>query len=151
MKLQRLLAASAFSALVALVASAGLPRAEAGETSRRFHGTGSGVVTEIVTPANWVIDYVGNATHLGSFTRRENITFTGPGTFEGTIVFVAANGDELDASFDGQFVSPNDAVASYTFTGGTGRFSDATGTATATASTPDFVHVTVEFDGTIDY
>jgi len=150
MQFQRLVSASVLS-LVALVASTGSDRAEAGETSRRFQGTAEGVVTEITTPADWVIDYVGQATHLGDFTRRELITFTGPGTFEGTIVFVAANGDELEADFEGHFTSLNDAVGTYTFTGGSGRFSDATGTAEFTASTPDFVHVSVAFDGTIDY
>ena len=45
----------------------------------------------------------------------------------------------------------NDAVGTYTFAGGSGRFSDATGSAAFTASTPDFVHVSVTFDGTIDY
>src|SRR5262245_43828932 len=89
--------------------------------------------------------------HLGNFTRHEDVTFGPAGTIAGTIVFVAADGDELYVDFTGQFVSPNDAVASYTFNGGTGRFSNATGTAQATASTPDFVHVSVSFEGTIDY
>ena len=145
-----LIAAAAMLA-AALVASTGSDRAEAGETSRRFQGTAEGAVTEFTTPTDWVIDYVGNATHLGKFTRRELISFTGPGTFEGTIVFVAANGDELDADFEGHFVSPNDAVGTYTFTGGSGRFSDATGAAEFTAHTPDGIHVSAAFDGTIDY
>lgn len=146
-----ILLAAAATLATALFASTGSVRAEAGETSRRFQGTAQGAVTEFTTPADWVIDYEGNATHLGKFTRRELISFTGPGTFGGTIVFVAANGDKLNADFEGHFVSPNDAVGTYTFTGGSGRFSDATGAATFTAHTPDGLHVSVEFDGTIDY
>jgi len=135
----------------AFVSSTGLDRTEAGETSRRFYGTAEGAVTEFTTPTDWVIDYVGNATHLGQFTRRELVSFTGPGTVEGRIVFVASNGDELNVDFEGQFVSANDAVGTYTITGGSGRFSHATGSAVFAASTPDFLHVSVTFDGTIDY
>lgn len=151
MQLQRLVPAAALLCLVAVSASPVFDSAEAAEKSRLFKGTAEGVVTEVVTPAHWVIDYVGNATQLGKFTRREQITFGTGGAFSGTITFVAANGDELDADFSGQFISPNDAVGTYTFTGGSGRFSNATGSASFTASTSDFVHVSVAFDGTIDY
>jgi hypothetical protein len=147
----RFFSAAALFSLVSLVAIGASDRAEAGGGSRPIHGTGEGVVTGVVSPVNLLIDYVGNATHLGNFTRHEDVTFGPFGTIAGTIVFVAANGDQLNADFTGQFISPNDAVATYTFNGGTGRFSDATGTAQAVASTPDFVHVSVSFEGTIDY
>ena len=148
----RLLTASVLLSLVSLGAAPGLDPAAAGETDRRFKGSGEGVVTEYVSPVNWIIDYTGNATHLGKFTRREDVTFDfGAFTFTGTIVFVAADGDELWTDFSGHFTGPNSVEATYTFTGGTGRFTDATGTATAVATTPDFVHVSVTFDGTIDY
>ena len=147
----RVFSAATLLALVSLVAVGASNRAEASAGSRPIKGTGEGVVTGIVTPVNLLIDYVGNASHLGNFTRREDVTFGPFGTIAGTIVFVAANGDELNVDFTGQFISPNDAVATYTFNGGTGRFSAATGTAQAVASTPDFVHVSVSFEGTIDY
>ena len=147
----RFLSATALLSLVSLVAIGASGRAEAGGGSRPIKGTGEGVVTGVVSPVELLIDYVGNASHLGKFTRREDVTFGDLGTISGSIVFVAADGDELNVSFTGQFVSPNDAVAAYTFAGGTGRFTHATGTATATASTPDFVHVSVSFEGTIDY
>jgi hypothetical protein len=149
MRLQRLISVCALS-LVALVASTGSDRAEAGDTTRGFHGRGVGVVTEYVTPAHWVIEYVGTAAHLGTYTRTENIYFLGGGLFEGTIVFESVLGEELWVEFEGHFISENDAVATYTFTGGTGRFSEATGTAEAVAYTPDFVNVSVQFDGTIN-
>lgn len=126
-------------------------RADAGAQERPFQGTAEGTVTEIVTPTNWIIDYVGNATHLGRFTRREWITFNDDGTFQGSMTFVAADGDELDLVFSGFFVSPNDAVGTYTFTGGDGRFEDAAGTADFYAYTPDFLNVSVVFKGSISY
>jgi hypothetical protein len=152
MRLKRLVSVSALFSLVSLVAFAGTDRAQADGVTRAFRGSGEGVVTEYVTETNWIIDYVGHATHFGNFTRREDITFTGPGTFEGTIVFVAVtDGDTLEASFTGHFISEHDAVGTYTFTGGSGRFSGATGAAEFTAYTPDFVHVSVTFEGTIEY
>jgi hypothetical protein len=48
-------------------------------------------------------------------------------------------------------VSPTEATGTYDFTGGTGRFSDATGQATFKATTPDGVNVEAEFEGTISY
>jgi glucose/arabinose dehydrogenase len=125
--------------------------AAAASSNRAFKGTAAGVVVDAPAPGTLVIDYVGNATHLGRFTRREVLQFTGPGTFQGTLAFIAANGDQLDATLTGGFVSANDAVGTYTITGGTGRFSDATGTSTFAVTTPDFVHVSVTFDGTIGY
>jgi hypothetical protein len=136
-------AAGAIAALGSGTASAG--------SGRHFKGSAAGAVTDAPGPGQLVIDYTGNATHLGSFTRREVLQFTSATTFQGTIAFVAANGDELDATFDGHFVSASDAVGTYTFTGGTGRFSDATGTATFAASAADLPNVSVTFEGTIDY
>lgn len=125
--------------------------ADQGGQLRPFRGTAEGVVTEIVSPTDWIIDYVGDATHLGKFSRREWITFNADGTFQGNMTFVAADGDELDLVFSGFFVSPNDAVGTYTFTGGSGRFEDAAGTADFYAYTPDFLNVSVDFEGSISY
>jgi hypothetical protein len=135
--------------LLAAVA-AGSPRTDAADPPRPFRGTAVGVATP-VSPTELIIDYTGTATHLGHFTRREWLTFTGPGTFTGTMVTVAANGDELWLDFDGAFTSPTTAEGTYTFTGGTGRFADATGTADFEAYTPDGVNVTATFDGAIRY
>ena len=54
---------------------------------------------------------------------------TRPAGVFGWMVFTAADGDQLRLDFEGQFISPTTAVGTYEFTGGTGRFRDATGTA----------------------
>jgi hypothetical protein len=75
----------------------------------------------------------GNATHLGRFTVEfpHTVNFA-TRTGEGTLTFTAANGDTLTADFTGQaqggpIVS---IVELATITGGTGRFSGATGSFT---------------------
>src|SRR4051794_11778384 len=73
---------------------------------------------------------VGEATHLGRYTRTEDLFLHGDGSFHGTVVFTAANGDQLFVEFTGGFTSPTMAAGTYTITGGTGRFSDASGEAT---------------------
>jgi hypothetical protein len=153
MQIRRSLWTSALLSLVSLVAFTGSDRAEASSTSRPIHGTMQGVVTGAVSldPLELLVDYDGIVSHLGKCTRHEDVTFGEGGALSGTITFVAANGDELWVSFVGHFTGANDAVATYTFTGGKGRFVDATGTAEAQVYTPDFVHVTVTFGGTIDY
>ena len=95
----------------------------------------------------------GVATHLGLFTRTETVLVNPFGVFlNGTITFTAANGDELYADVAGGFTAADlsTAAGSYTFTGGTGRFENASGTA-------DFAAVATEtgyditFDGEIQY
>lgn len=116
---------------------------------RPFVGKAEGLIT-FSSPTTAVVDYTGHATHLGKFTRQEFLTIEGP-FLSGTIIYTAANGDELWVEFIGMFVSPNDAEGVYFIDGGTGRFADATGVAAFQASTPDFVNVAVTFEGTIDY
>jgi hypothetical protein len=73
----------------------------------------------------------------------------GTGTFTGTIVFVAANSDELWANVVGGFISPTTAVGQYAFVGGTGRFAAASGDATFQAESPDGIQLSVRFVGTL--
>jgi len=92
----------------------------------------------------------GQATHLGKFSREEVLLLNpNTGTASGTIVFTAANGDQLHGTVAAQFTSPTTVVGTYTFTGGTGRFANATGDAGASLSTPDGVQFSVEFDGSV--
>jgi hypothetical protein len=74
----------------------------------------------------------GQATHLGRFTMvSPHFTFLDTLEVAGQQFFTAANGDTLTAVFSGQFV-PNadgnlEATLPALITGGTGRFSGATG------------------------
>jgi hypothetical protein len=92
---------------------------------------------------------VGCATQLGKFTREE-VLLLDPVTlsFTGTIVFTAANGDQLRVIVAGAFTSPTTAAGTYTFNGGTGRFANAVGSATFSAST-DGGLVAADFSGAI--
>lgn len=49
------------------------------------------------------------------------------------------------------FISAGEAVGGYPFTGGTGRFENAIGNADFYATTPNFVNVSVTFEGDISY
>ena len=87
-----------------------------------------------------LIEGHGQLTHLGRFTfEARHCADLGAGTFaDGVGVFVAANGDELRATYDGEFLPPlpdwTQRVAStHTYDGGTGRFANATGGADAPA------------------
>ena len=132
----------------------GLPAplpADEGGSNLPFKGLAAGAITGIAPSGAVVIEYTGKATHLGNFTRTEYLFFGPGGAISGTMVFTAANGDELWLDFSGGFTSPTTAEGTYTFTGGTGRFSDATGTATFQATTSDGIHVAATFEGSISY
>src|SRR5262245_22398171 len=85
-------------ALAVLCSPTRLVAAEGG-TDRPFRGSAVGVVTDQIPPNGLVIDYTGKATHLGRFTRREFVFFYPDGSFFGTMVFTAANGDRLTLDF----------------------------------------------------
>jgi hypothetical protein len=105
----------------------------------------------------------GEATHLGRFIQEaEGVVVHDDGSAEGFETFTAANGDQLFMDLKGFPTDECDPAppevtpicGTFTVTGGTGRFSDASGTA-------DFVgvitidrfglHFAVEFAGTIQY
>ncbi len=97
----------------------------------------------------------GNGTHLGRFTYTAEITVdnsTGVGV--GSVTWTAANGDQIFASTVGAIVdiSENGVTLreTQTITGGTGRFSEASGTVTVDR-TLDFSTGTTtgSFGGTI--
>ncbi|HEY0678873.1 MAG TPA: hypothetical protein VGD17_11345 [Chitinophagaceae bacterium] len=102
----------------------------------------------------------GQAPHLGksTFVAISNVNFTVPPPFpiSGTCVWTAANGDEFYSSFVGTATptgqGTNNVVMTHTITGGTGRFSDATGTITGhTVATPGHSEGHVTYEGTISY
>lgn len=128
--------------------------ASAAPGDRPFKGNASGTILSFPDPgtgAPGVVEYTGQATHLGRFTRTEYFFLDGAGGVFGWMVYTAANGDHLYLDFDGQFISPTTAVGAYEFTGGTGRFSDAAGAASFQAILGDQGHVEVTFDGSIRY
>ena len=94
-------------------------------------------------------DGAGEATHLGYFTRRAVVLLRPDLTFKGCVTFKAANGDKLHADLDGALAGGT-LVGSYTFTGGSGRFEDASGSADFTG-TFDGMNAEIIFLGTISY
>src|SRR4030095_1750201 len=118
-----------------------------------FKGRAEGAVVGMAPdPAGVVLTALsdGNATQLGRFSREEMVLLNPmTGALAGVITFTAANGDQLRCTFAGGFISPTTATGTYTFTGGTGRFENAAGSATFVASTPDGIHLSVKFEGTL--
>lgn len=118
-----------------------------------FRGRAEGEIVSVSPdPAGFVFTVLanGNATHLGKFSRREVVLFNPlTGTLTGNMVFTAANGDRLVSIVTGGFISPTTAKGAYTFTGGTGRFANASGRADFVLSTPDGIHFGVDFNGTL--
>jgi hypothetical protein len=94
----------------------------------------------------------GQATHLGRFTRLGMVVIHADGSVEGTVVFTAANGDQLFMDVIGLPSTTASISGTYTFTGGTGRFGNASGGADFVGViAPDGIHITVAFEGTIQY
>lgn len=82
----------------------------------------------------------GHASHLGNITGSgtDCVTPTSPSTYSfsnGKLVVIAANGDELRADYSGNLTPSATApiyviAGTYRITGGTGRFTNASGTGT---------------------
>jgi len=142
-----------FTLLLAAAALAFPPHSILANDQVPFEGSAEGAIVGVSPdPAGAVltVQAEGNATQLGRFSREETILFNpATGALTGLIVFTAANGDELFGTVEGGFVSPTQATGTYTFTGGTGRFENASGDADFSLSTSDGVHFTVEFDGSL--
>jgi hypothetical protein len=143
------------SLVMALTAIMGLALPALGDDGRPFRGhyvhdgTGTGS---------------GQATHLGRFTQEAMVVVETDGSVAGTEVFTAANGDQLFMDIVGFPTvecepAPTEVIpicGTFTVTGGTGRFSDASGDAQFMGvitiideSSPP--HIAVTFAGTIQY
>ena len=138
-------------AIAVALGLSGLLQAGGKPGDRPFNGWAKGYITAQIPPNGLFLEMSGKATHLGNFTREEFAFIGADGSVVGTIVFTAANGDELWVEIDGAFTSANDVEGLYIITGGTGRFSGATGEAAFKAFTPDFVYAEVVFEGWIRY
>jgi hypothetical protein len=94
-----------------------------------------------------IISGAGQATHLGHFTLEEDIVTLNFPFYTGLITFTAANGDELFGETVG-VLTPAGTVGITTFTGGTGRFENATG-ASNFIGTAQATSFSVTYDGVI--
>jgi hypothetical protein len=106
---------------VALPATAGVDRA--------FRGHAVATIINAVPEDDGLhltVSGVGEATHMGNFTRIENLVLAGP-SVTGTLTFTSHKGDTLIANVVGAFVAEGVAEGTCTITGGTGKFAGATG------------------------
>ena len=102
-------------------------------------GTSTSTTTVDLATGTGISDGSGHITHLGAFTFHNDFTgFTITGdtfSWTQTATIVAANGDEIFATAVGTgTLSTGEATLVSTFTGGTGRFADASGTLTTRIS-----------------
>ena len=139
------------AAFVAAVMTAALGTSAATASAERaFRGSTSGTI-EFTSQSTATVTGSGTATHMGTYTRLEHVTIAG-GSVSGDITLTdVPSGDQIFIEYEGHFVSGNDIEGTYEITGGTGRFDGATGEATFTANTPDFVNMTANWAGTIEY
>jgi hypothetical protein len=91
----------------------------------------------------------GQATQLGRFTRVGSGVIHPDGTVDFTLVWTAANGDQLVGGVEIASLTATTITGTYTFTGGTGRFENASGAADFVGVTSDGIHYAVLFSGTI--
>ena len=104
-------------------------------------------------------DFVGagRATHLGRYDEVGSAQFSP--TADPTVlqidawsIYTAANGEQLYAVFSGHLNGLTGTItATVTYVGGTGRFTDASGTATLSAQVLPGGSIEVAIKGTIDY
>jgi hypothetical protein len=127
--------------------------------ARPFHLEESG--TAVINPDGTISGSAsGKATHLGTFTLHDTSSIVGAEvTPDGLILqivgqaeLVAANGDKLYASLSGSVnMTTGEAALTFEWTGGDGRFTDASGaTVWQLTLNPDLSYVAVA-DGVINY
>ena len=143
------------SLMVVFTAALGLALPASAGDQVPFKGHSDNVITSAVPAMDGLhLTAVGegNATHLGRFTYDENAVVHADGSLLATVVLTAANGDQLFFRDAGSLTSPTTAAGTSTFTGGTGRFTNASGTAHFEAVVAsDGVHVAATFEGTIQF
>ena len=99
----------------------------------------------------------GTATHLGRYDEVGSAEFTPTSDpnvvlVDASATYTAANGDELYAVFAGELNPLTGAIsATVTYVGGTGRFSNASGTASLSAQMLPNGSIDVAVEGTVDY
>ena len=99
----------------------------------------------------------GTATHLGAYTESGTVAFSPTDNadvihLEACATYTAANGDRLYAVFSGELNQLTGVIsATVTYVGGTGRFTDASGTATLSGQMFPDGSIEVAVQGNIDY
>lgn len=117
--------------------------AKKGGSDRPIKDDSSGTLVLDVATGSFVIDATGVVSHLGKTTSHYDgvATITGTSfTLSGTAVMVAANGDKLFGTLGGSGTTDpstgnSQGTSVVTYTGGTGRFRHASGSATGPFST----------------
>jgi hypothetical protein len=120
------------------------PNQEQGPTIRPLKLKGAGQIDV----STFAIEFSGVATHLGKYTA---IGMVDPNTLQIQGTLTAADGDTLDWVAQFQFGPLGEIVAAFTITGGTGRFTGASGSAAGpVVLDPDFMF-TLNLEGRIAY
>jgi hypothetical protein len=137
MSIRKLITLAGLALAVVAISPASAP-ANAGGTDRPVKGTISGTVSLSVKTLAFTADAMGVSTYDGEYTVSEEgtVAITPEGVFgSGTLTIVAANGDQTTGTFTlatpGQPGEAHTTTTVITVTGGTGRFSDASGTLTS--------------------
>ena len=139
--------------IVVLVAAGMLTVTTRASAADRPHKSGG--TAQFVSPTDFVGS--GKATHLGRYTEVGAVQFSptdDPTVFrlDAWSIYTAANGDQLYATFTGHLNGLTGAItATVTYVGGTGRFDDASGSATLAGQIQPDGTLAVSVEGTIDY
>ena len=129
------------SLVVVVLALCGLPAPAAAADQVPFTATGTAVITGVTHLPGGLTQLdasvSGTATHLGNVTGPLTRIQDHQGNFGSTAVFVGANGDSVFLTISGQFERSGGkcvltSTGTYTVTGGTGAFANATGSGTIT-------------------
>jgi len=129
------------SLVVVVLTLCGLAAPAAAADQVSFTATGTAVITSVTHLPGGLIQLSGSvsgtATHLGNVTGPLTRIQDHQGNFGSTAVFVGANGtDSVFLTISGTFESPHGdkcaitSTGTYTVTGGTGAFANATGSGT---------------------
>jgi hypothetical protein len=99
----------------------------------------------------------GTATHLARYEETGSVQFSDTADptvshLEASATYTSANGDQIYATFSGELNGVTGVItATVTYVGGTGRFTDASGSATFSGQLLPDGSIEVAINGTIDY